>query len=636
MRRVFFFSICCAVLVGAGAAWKAHSASSNVRAIPPVPALTAAQLNASPGANWPTVGGDLKNDRYSSLKQMTPSNVSTLKQAWHINLGTCLTKDQKCGSYEGNAVVYDGVYYISTPKSDVFALDATTGAVLWRYTPTFDPGFPASVQRQPGVAIGDGRVYIGQIDGYLVALDQQTGNVDWKTEEIPWKKGGHLASAPLYYNGIVIEGTSGGDQGSISNGMEAFDATNGRQLWAWSIVPAPGQPGSKTWTAADTHYGGGAMWETPAIDPKLNLAIFGTGNPVPWNSRGPGANLYADSIVALNVYTGRLVWAYQTVHHDLWDSDLANSPVLANIKVKIKGKLVTRPAVMEVAKLGWTWILDRETGKPLQPVKQVKVPVSKSPEVNSWPTQPIPQGPNVIDDPRMKNGSGRLCVNGHQTQTSANQPFATATAPDGKPYKMGCMFDPYDTTQYVAFPFEELDWPASSYSPLANTFITCGVTGRAFAFKQIPKASQVAGAAGGVGVAVLITSDSSASNLGNFSALNPTSNKLAWHQKWQTPCYSGTVNTASGLTFVGHIGPGNGQTGAGYLEAVNTKTGKSLWTSPPMDAPATAPPVTYSVNGKQYVSILVGGQAHDDPTRPHGLTSPDRLRGDSIYTYMLP
>ena len=178
------------------------------------------------------------------------------------------------------------------------------------------------MQRQPGVAIGDGRVYIGQIDGYLVALDQQTGNVDWKTEEIPWKKGGHLASAPLYYNGIVIEGTSGGDQGSVSNGMEAFDATNGRQLWAWSIVPAPGQPGSKTWTAADTHYGGGAMWETPAIDPKLNLAIFGTGNPVPWNSRGPGANLYADSIVALNVYTGRLVWAYQTVHHDLWDSDL--------------------------------------------------------------------------------------------------------------------------------------------------------------------------------------------------------------------------------------------------------------------------------------------------------------------------
>ena len=165
--------------------------------------------------------------------------------------------------------------------------------------------------------------------------------------------------------------------------------------------------------------------------------------------------------------------------------------------------------------------------------------------MNSWPTQPIPQGPNVIDDPRMKNGSGRLCVNGHQTQTNTYEPFATAKAPDGKPYKMGCHFDPYDTTRYAAFPFEEEDWPATSYNPRAGLFITCGVTARAFAFKQIPKASQVAGAAGGVGVASLITSDTSTSNLGNFSALNPQTNKLAWHQKWRTPCYSGTVNTAA-------------------------------------------------------------------------------------------
>src|SRR5439155_21580858 len=137
-----------------------------------------------------------------------------------------------------------------------------------RYMPTLDRGFPKdSVQRQPGDAIGDGKVYIGQVDGYLTALNQRTGKVVWKTQEIPWQKGGHLASAPLYYNGIVIEGTSGGDQGSISNDMEAFDATNGHRLWAWSIVPAPGQPGSKTWSASDTHYGGGATWETPAHGP---------------------------------------------------------------------------------------------------------------------------------------------------------------------------------------------------------------------------------------------------------------------------------------------------------------------------------------------------------------------------------
>jgi quinohemoprotein ethanol dehydrogenase len=644
MRRIVFLSIPLALGVGllvvvavASSATRATPSTTQAKtAITPSPAYTAKQLNAYPGANWLTVAGDLRNDRFSTLKQITPANVSTLKQAWHIHLGTCETHDQRCGSYEGNAVVADGVYYIVTPRSDVFALDATTGAEIWHYTPTLDPGFPAaSVQRQPGVAIGEGKVYSGQVDGYLVALDQQTGKLVWKTAAIPWKQGGHLAAAPLYYNGMIFQGTSGGDQGSVSNDMGAYDAVNGRRLWTWTVVPGPGQPGSKTWSKTDTHYGGGAFWATPAIDTKLNLMIFGTGNPVPWNSRGPGANLYTSSIVALNLYTGRLVWAYQTVRHDNWDSDLPNPPVLFTGKFKINGKLVTRPALAEIAKFGWTWILDRETGKPLTQVKEVKVPVSKAPGVNSWPTQPIPVGPNVIDDPRHKDGL-RLCVDGNQTKTAAGVPFGKAIAPDGKPYKLGCFFDTYDTTQYVAFPFEEQDWPATSYSPQTNSFITCGVTARAFAFKQIPKASQVAGANGGVGVATLIMSDDATSNLGNFSALNLTTNKLAWHQKWQTPCYSGTVNTASGLTFVGHIGPGNGQTGLGYLEAVSTKTGASLWKSPPMDAPATAPPVTYSVNGTQYVSILVGGQAHNDPTRPSGPTSPNRLRGDSIYTFQLP
>src|ERR1051325_9897946 len=152
MRRAIFVSICCTVLlVGVVAASAMHSTSTRGLAIPRAPAFTASQLNASPAENWLTIAGDLKNDRYSSLKQITPANVSTLKQAWHIHLGTCATHDQKCGSYEGNTIVYRGVYYISTPKSDVFALDAATGAKLWRYTPTLDRGFPpGSVQRQPG------------------------------------------------------------------------------------------------------------------------------------------------------------------------------------------------------------------------------------------------------------------------------------------------------------------------------------------------------------------------------------------------------------------------------------------------------------------------------------------------------
>jgi glucose dehydrogenase len=616
-------------------------------------------LSAPAGDNWLTNLGSLNGNRYSSLTQITPSNVSSLKEAWHIHLGTCATKDAQCGSLEANAVVADGVYYIQTPKSDVFALDAATGKQIWHWVPTYDPAFNVGTGgRQPGVAIGEGKVFAPTRDGYLVALDQLLGGVVWKTEVLPWRKGGRVSDAPIYFNGMVITGDSGGDGGSVSNGMHAYDASNGRPLWTWSIVPQPGAPGSNTWAATDTHYGGGAMWESPVIDSKLNLAIFGTGNPVPWNSRGPGKNLYTDSIVALNVYTGQLVWAYQTTHHDLWDSDLPNNGVLYNapfkvpvtstvkVRVKVKGKFVTRtkkvtklvsktiPAVSFVSKYGMTFTMNAETGAPLYKINEVKVPQNTSPDVNTWPTQPVPVADNVLFN--KLNSSGLPCTDGNVTQTNAYVPFATATAPDGKPFKIGCVYDPYDTTQYVVEPFEMMDWPASSYSPQNHTFITCGVTDRAGSFEQIPRASQVAGSAGGIGAGRLGVGDTSTSNSGNFSSLNVTTGKLAWHQHWEAPCYSGSMNTATGITFIGHLGIGNARDGKGYLEAVDTKTGNSLWKSDLMTAPVGAAPVTYTVGGKQYVSVAVGGESHNDVSRPLGLTNPARLRDDNIYTYALP
>jgi glucose dehydrogenase len=318
------------------------------------------------------------------------------------------------------------------------------------------------------------------------------------------------------------------------------------------------------------------------------------------------------------------------------------------VKVRVKGKLVTRtkkvtknvlkmrPAVAYVNKYGMTFVLDRETGKPLLPIKEEKVPQNTSQDVNTWPTQPIPLADNVLFNKLSSDGTRRPCTDGNITQTNAYLPFATATAPDGKPFKIGCTYDPYDTTQYVVQPFEMMDWPASSYSPENQTFITCGVSHRARGFLQIPRASQVAGANGGVGVATLGVGDTSTSNTGNFSALNVTTGKLTWHQNWPSPCYSGSVNTASGITFVGWLGEGNAQNGKGFLQAVDTKTGQELWKSPLMSAPVGAAPVTYSVGGKQYVSVAVGGQSHNDVSRPLGLTNPARLRDDAIYTFALP
>jgi quinoprotein glucose dehydrogenase len=336
----------------------------------------------------------------------------------------------------------------------------------------------------------------------------------------------------------------------------------------------------------------------------------------------------------LNLYTGQLVWYYQTTHHDLWDSDLPNNGVMFTGKYKINGKTVSRPGVAYVNKYGMTFILDRATGKPLLPIPEVKVPQNKSLDVNTWPTQPVPMADNVLFN---KLNSSRLpCTDGNVSQTNAYVPYAQATAPDGKPFKIACVYEPYDTTQYIVVPFEMMDWPASSYSPENHTFITCGVTDRATAFEQIPAAGQVVGAFGGIGAGRLGVGDTSTANTGNFSALNVETGKLAFHQHWPAPCYSGSANTASGITFVGHLGTGNGQDGKGWLEAVDTKTGKSLWTSGPMDAPVGAAPVVYAVNGKEYVSVAVGGQSHNDVSRPLGLTNPARLRGDSIYTFALP
>ena len=653
-----------AVVVGAGPSGAARSATGNA-AIIPSPAYSGAQLAQYAGTDWTTLGGDLQNDRFSTLTQITAANVGRLAQVWHIHLGDCATYQANnpplapgvpavCPGQEENAVEIGGIMYIATSLSNVLAIDATNGNVLWHYVPTFDPGFNVGTGgRQAGVSVGQGLVFLGQRDGKIIALNQQSGQVVWTAVTGPWQKGVRLSETPIYYDGEVIEGTSGSDGGSTSNNMEAFNATTGALLWAFNNIPAHNQPGGNTWPWSSVHsnYGGGAMWQNPAVDAKNNIVVYGTGNPVPWNSRGPGADLYTDSLVALNASTGALKWYYQTVHHDLWDSDLPNEPVMFDMNVF--GKKI--PAVASVAKFGWTWVFNRLTGQPLEPVKSVAVPQDSAPDVNTAAMQPIPQSPNTLTgciagdptsyggamhcyDQRLKAGGGRLCADPGR--------WNGLTAPDGHAYNIACHFQPYDTTQFVVAPFESMDWPESSFSPVSNGFITCGVTNRTYGKEQIPASSQIVGSAGGIGSGIISVADSqidplNLNDFGNFSSLNmstmsPTSGgKWNWHQIWLAPCYSGTANTASGLTFVGHLGQGTAQNGQGYLAAVDTKTGHELWESGLMDAPAASPPITYEVNGVQYVSIIAGGESHNDPTRPNPAVPSARVRGDSVYTFAL-
>ena len=671
---------CLGLIAAAGVmATGASSSSKGVHAITPSPVFTAAELNAPSGNNWYEYFGNLAGHRYSSLTQISTANVGTLKEAWHMSLGTCTAaliagdpvitgaprgatnNPTNCGSTEANPVAVDGVLYTtSAPLGETFAIDATTGAIIWRYTPSYagktlrsgTAYTPGNGGRRAGVAIGEGKVFVGLSDGRLVALDQTSGKSVWEDQVGDYKNGSKISSPPVYVNGMVLAGDGSGDGGGVTPSLQAFSAANGRRLWAWSPVPQPGAPGSETWTNngkggnGSSLYGGGSFWESPIVDTARKLVIVGTGNPEPWNSRGPGMNLYTDAIVALDLYSGQLKWYFQVAHHDLWDSDLPNNGVMFDGEFKIDGKMVKRPAVAYVNKVGMTFVLDRETGKPLIPVDEVPVPQSTAEGVNTWPTQPVPRTSNVLFNPggyrnnsKYNTGlnSGIPCTT-PDAVTSLGIPFATATAPDGKPFKLGCSYDPYDTTGYVVTPFEMMDWPASSYSPENHTMITCGVTGRAIAFSQIAPASQVASQFGGLGPANLRVGDGSTpiSNSGNYAALDVTTGKLKVWQHWPAICYSGTANTAGGLTFVGKWGTGNGSKGDGYLEALDTKTGKSLWKSATMPYPVAAAPLTNAVGGKQYVTVQVGGAAHNDTTRPFGLTDPRRVRGDYVYTFVLP
>jgi len=655
MHRAIFVPLALAFglfVVGAGAS---SAARTTAQAIPLTPVFTAGQLSAHAGANWLSVQGDLENDRYSTLTQIKPSNVAKLTQAWHIHLGDCPTHNQLCSGEEENGTVYDGVMYLEDVHSQVFALNAATGKTIWKVNPKWLPGYKVGGGgRTPGVSLGGGLVYQALADGQLVAYNQKNGKIVWSTIVGNYTKGVSLSVTPAYYNGELIVGTSGGDGGSVSAIVSAFNAATGQIIWTWSEIPTHNQPGGNTWPLSDrtgSNYGGGAIWQNPVIDAKDGLVLTGTGNPNPWNDRGPGEDLWTDSIVALNVNTGAFAWGYQISHHDEWDSDLPDNSLLVNETVG--GKAVT--ALVAVTKDGQTYVLNAKTGKPLEPIKIQKVPVSSAAYTNNWPVQPIPQTPNTLtgcisgdptsynganhcyDEP-LANGGGRICADTGR--------WAGLKAPDGKPYQISCYFEPYTTKQYTVTPFESMDWQASSYSPLTQEFITCGTTNRSFAFEQIPPASQVVDPAGGIGFGIGAVIDASIDPLnlndfGNFTALKlstvkPSSGgKDAWHQLWLAPCFSGSVDTASGLTFVGHLGVGLAKNGRGYLAAVDTATGEQLWQSPLMDAPAAAPPITYSVHGVQYVSEVVGGENHTDPTRPNPANPNQRVRGDSVYTYKL-
>jgi quinohemoprotein ethanol dehydrogenase len=602
-----------AVLALAVLAFAGAGAARDAATITPAPAFSASELNAYPGENFLTAGGGLTDDRYSTLNQITTSNVSTLKTAWTAHFGVPTIKTAFGVGMEGNAVAYKGILYVSTGVDEVFAIDGATGQTLWKYQPTFaagnaNPGpaerFTPGLAVNRGVAIGDGRVYVGQLDGYMVALDQLTGKVAWKTWLGRWQEGYSMTSATLYYNGTIIQGMSGGDSGARSFAV-ALNAKTGKQLWKWYVVPSPGEIGSATWFGNEWQIGGGAIWISSSVDPNLGLVYMVTGNPVPWNARGPGTNLWTDSIVALDIDTGAVVWGFQTVHHDIWDYDVTNPPVLFD--APINGTMAHGIGV--ASKTGWVYLLDRATGTPLLGITEKKVPQLKGAAAkyaNTWPTQPYPVGDAFVNQ-------------------CATKKMWPGLAPDGHPFKTGCIFVPYAYSKgqsFVAFAPSAgggVDWPPSSYDPQTHYEYVCATDGAGTSLGSLSRAQLKAALV--VGKAYFGVNFGPGSkklpSYGRVSAIDVTTNKVVWTQKLKKPCYSGTMTTAGGLLFVGDS--------AGVYRAYNALTGDVLWTSPQLEFGANAPGTTYTVNGKQYIAVIDGGNGLQG-VKP----------GDAFYAFSLP
>ena len=248
--------------------------------IMPAPAFNAGELMAMPRQNWITNGGNLFNQRYSPLTRINRDNVADLKAVWRTGLNGSGLGPRHSG--QAQPLVYEGVLYIVTGENDVFAIDINSGKILWDYQAALIPDDVVVccgwVSR--GVGMGDGKIFVGQLDARLVALDQLTGKIIWSVQTENPRAGYSITGAPLYYSGLVITGYAGGDMG-IRGRVKAFDAKDGRLVWTFYTIPGPGEYGHETWPRDNPiwQYGGAPVWHTPAVDPELGLVYFATGNP---------------------------------------------------------------------------------------------------------------------------------------------------------------------------------------------------------------------------------------------------------------------------------------------------------------------------------------------------------------------
>jgi len=536
-------------------------------AIVPAPAFTIEQLSNPQEDGWITNGGTLSNQRYSPLTQINRDTVGQLKGVWRASLmGSALDFRH---NNQAQPLIHEGVLYIATGQDDVFAISIETGEVLWSYFSGLqaDDAFVCCGWVNRGLGLGEGLIFLGQLDAKLIALDQQTGKIVWWKQLEDPKIGYSLTAAPLYYEGKVIIGNAGGDLGTRGR-VQAFDAADGELVWTFYTIPGPGEFGHDTWPQDNDvwQWGGAPVWHTPAVDPEAGLIYFSTGNagPVLGGAVRPGDNLFTASIVAIDVDTGEYRWHFQEVHHDIWDYDAPNPIIL--FEAEYDG--VLRKGLVQAGKTGWLYILDRITGEPLIGIEERPVP--QEPRQATAATQPYVIGDSLV-------------------------PHEVDVAPENlELVNQGRLFTPfYETTVFT--PLAGVNWPPSAYDPETNYMFVCATdtanAARADAsqFEAPTFEGQFLGGAY-VGAGLL--------RRGIYSAVDLKTNRIVWQRQFNEGCRSGALATAGGLVFMGRTD--------GRLIALDTRTGERVWEFR-TDAPINSAVSTFMQDGVQYIATYAGG-----------------------------
>ncbi len=525
-------------------------------------------LAAPPNTDWklpptrdfPLAGGNYANWRYSTLDQINTTSVKQLGGAWVIRL----EEGRRGGQLDGTPVVVDGIMYVSTGMRNVLAIEAKTGTVKWRYRPE-GPGLYGG---NKGLVVAEGKVIFGRRDSTLMALDQQTGHVVWQTV-MTTQRAAHTSAPPIYYDGLIFIGTAGGDVGARGQ-IGAYDVKTGKEVWRFYTVPGPGERFADTWEGDSYKWGGAGVWTHVALDPDLGMVYFGTGNAGPDNdgSMRGGDNLFASSLVALDLRTGAYKWHFQEVRHDIWDYDSSSPPTL--VDVRYRGR--PRKVVVHPGKTGWLYILDRTNGKPLIGVEEKAVP--QEPRQKTAKTQPYPIGDRFVP----------LCA----------EPL--------KDFERGCLFSSFWDKPVLIFPGSSGGnaWAAITFSPKTNlVYVPANVMPSVFTVKH-EVIDEATGLFKKVGGGDGYYRPGGAPRSGTLTAMDPTTNKIVWQKQttWPLGSGGGLLSTAGGLLLHGEPD--------GHFVARDIKNGDELFKFQ-TGAGVSSPAATFEVDGEQYIAVMSSG-----------------------------